>query len=99
MQSLYIGNLNPATTPEELRTLFQTYGQVGYVNIIKDRDSEQSRGFAFIEMTNDADAERAIKAKWQHLARTHSHRELCPAQARTQWRLPPPRPATLNLSP
>ena len=62
MQSLYIGNLNPATTPEELRTLFQTYGQVGYVNIIKDRDSGQSRGFAFIEMTNDAEAERAIKA-------------------------------------
>jgi len=61
MQSLYVGNLNLATTSEELRALFQTHGQVGYVNIIKDRDSGQSRGFAFIEMTNDADAEEPLR--------------------------------------
>jgi RNA recognition motif-containing protein len=62
VESLFVGNLDSETTQEELRQLFETYGEVVQVHIIRDRDSGLPRGFAFVEMTNRAEAERAIQA-------------------------------------
>lgn len=60
MKNVYVGNLNLNTTEEQLRTSFETYGQVEKVNIIRDQDSGLARGFAFVEMVNDAEGEKAI---------------------------------------
>jgi RNA recognition motif-containing protein len=57
---LYVGNLAKSTTSEELNTLFAQAGTVTAVDVIKDRDSGQSKGFAFITMTSQADADKAI---------------------------------------
>jgi RNA recognition motif-containing protein len=57
---LYVGNLSYSTTEDELRTLFAQAGTIGSVAVIKDRDTGQSKGFAFIEMGNQAEAEKAI---------------------------------------
>jgi hypothetical protein len=60
---LYVGNLSYNTTEESLRTAFGADGrQVVRVSIMHDRDTGQSRGFAFVEMATPADAEAAIKA-------------------------------------
>ena len=58
---LYVGNLSFSTTEDDLRTLFAQAGTVSSVALIKDRDSGQSKGFAFIEMSTQAEAESAIK--------------------------------------
>ena len=60
MTNLFVGNLSFQTTQEELQEVFAHYGNVERVNIVKDRDSGQSRGFAFVEMTEKADAEAAM---------------------------------------
>lgn len=60
MKKIFVGNLSYSTTEAGLRSLFEAYGAVESVNIITDRDSGQSRGFAFVEMTNDAEAANAI---------------------------------------
>ena len=57
---LYVGNMAKSTTSEELNTLFTQAGAVTAVDVIKDRDSGQSKGFAFITMTAQADADKAI---------------------------------------
>jgi RNA recognition motif-containing protein len=57
---LYVGNLSYGTTEEDLRTLFAQAGPVTAVELIKDRDTGNSKGFAFVEMSNQADAEKAI---------------------------------------
>jgi RNA recognition motif-containing protein len=57
---LYVGNLSYSTTEEDLRTLFMQAGTVASVALIKDRDSGQSKGFAFVEMGNQAEAQKAI---------------------------------------
>ena len=57
---LYVGNLSYSTTEDELRTLFAEAGTVSSVALIKDRDTGQSKGFAFIEMSNQVEAEKAI---------------------------------------
>ena len=62
MKNLFVGNLGSDVTLEELRRLFEAYGQVVHVHIVLDRDTGQPRGFAFVEMTNNAEAEKAIKA-------------------------------------
>ena len=58
---IYVGGLPFKTTEEEMNTLFTTYGQVASAKLITDRDSGQSRGFGFVEMTNDAEATTAIE--------------------------------------
>lgn len=58
---LYVGGLAYSTTEDELQQLFATYGSVASVAIIVDRDSNQSKGFGFVEMEQDADAQSAIK--------------------------------------
>jgi cold-inducible RNA-binding protein len=62
MKNIYVGNLPHSTTETELRTLFQTHGEVEKVNMVTDRDTGRSRGFAFVEMTNADEAEKAIAA-------------------------------------
>ncbi|MBI1897375.1 MAG: RNA-binding protein [Acidobacteria bacterium] len=60
MTNIFVGNLSFQTTQEELHAAFSGYGTVERVNIVTDRDSGQSRGFAFIEMTDRGAAETAI---------------------------------------
>src|SRR5215813_2840833 len=62
MKNIFVGNLSFGTTEQDIRSLFETHGSVNRVNIITDRDSGQPRGFAFVEMTNGAEAARAISA-------------------------------------
>ena len=57
---LYVGNLSKATTQEELNTLFKQAGDVALVNIIKDRTSGESKGFGFVTMSAQSEADRAI---------------------------------------
>jgi len=57
---LYVGNLSYDATEEELKTLFSQAGVVQSVAIIKDRETGRSKGFAFIEMSNQAEAQAAI---------------------------------------
>lgn len=57
---LYVGNLSYTTTEDDLRTLFFQAGTVSSVALIKDRDSGQSKGFAFVEMSTQAEAQKAI---------------------------------------
>ncbi len=60
MKSIFVGNLAFSTTEDELRELYQNYGSVARVSIMMDRETGRSRGFAFIEMNNDEEAESAI---------------------------------------
>jgi cold-inducible RNA-binding protein len=62
VKNLFVGNLDCEVTHEELRRLFEAYGEVVQVHIIVDRDTGMPRGFAFVEMTNDVEAEKAIAA-------------------------------------
>ncbi len=57
---LYVGNLSYGTSEDELRTLFAQAGNVASVAVIKDRDTGMSKGFAFVEMTTQAEAQKAI---------------------------------------
>ncbi len=59
--NIYVGNLSYQVTAEELTDLFAEYGEVSTVNVIKDKFTDQSKGFAFVEMVKQADAEEAIK--------------------------------------
>ena len=60
MTNIFVGNLDLHATEELLRSLFASYGQVETVTIVKDRDTGEARGFAFVEMTQAADAKAAI---------------------------------------
>lgn len=57
---LYVGNLSYSTTEDDLRSLFAQAGTVSSVALIKDRDTGQSKGFAFVEMSTQVEAEKAI---------------------------------------
>ena len=58
---LYVGNLSFQTSTGDLEQLFVGLGAVESVNVITDRDTGRSRGFAFVEMASQAEAEEAIK--------------------------------------
>ena len=62
MKNIFVGNLDFNTSEEELRTIFEAYGQVDRVSIMTDRDTGRSRGFGFVEMANAEDGEKAIAA-------------------------------------
>jgi cold-inducible RNA-binding protein len=62
MKNLYVGNLPHSTTEAELRNVFEPHGPVEKVSLVTDRDTGRSRGFAFVEMTNATDADKAIAA-------------------------------------
>jgi RNA recognition motif-containing protein len=57
---LYVGNLSYSTTEDDLRALFAQAGTVASVAIIKDRDTGQSKGFGFVEMGTQAEAQKAV---------------------------------------
>jgi cold-inducible RNA-binding protein len=62
MKNLFVGNMSFQTTEDQLRSEFEPYGAIDRVNVVTDRDSGLPRGFAFVEMTNDDEAARAIEA-------------------------------------
>ena len=62
MKNIYVGNLSYDATEDQIRSLFEAFGAVDRVSIITDRDSGQPRGFAFVEMTDDDAATKAMEA-------------------------------------
>src|SRR5258708_22134858 len=60
MKNLFVGNMSFQTTESELRSMFEPFGQVTRVHIAMDRETGRARGFAFVEMPNDAEAAKAI---------------------------------------
>jgi RNA recognition motif-containing protein len=62
VKNIFVGNLDFAATESSIRGLFEPYGNIERVNLITDRDTGRSRGFAFVEMTDPAEADRAIAA-------------------------------------
>src|SRR5689334_16398018 len=60
MKNIFVGNLDFAATDSSVRSMFERYGVVDRVNLVTDRDTGRSRGFAFVEMGNTDEAERAI---------------------------------------
>jgi len=59
---LYVGNLSYGTADNDLQTLFETHGAVRSAQVIMDRDTGRSKGFGFVEMDNDQEAQAAIGA-------------------------------------
>lgn len=60
-RKLYVGNLPYSATEEELREMFSKAGAVDTVNVVRDNATGRARGFAFVEMASDADAQKAIE--------------------------------------
>jgi cold-inducible RNA-binding protein len=60
MKNIFVGNLNFSATESSIRSLFEPYGNVERVSVVTDRDTGRSRGFAFVEMTDSTEADRAI---------------------------------------
>jgi RNA recognition motif-containing protein len=59
--NIYVGNLSYSTTEDELRALFAEFGSVDSAKLIMDRDSGQSKGFGFIEMSDNSGGQQAIE--------------------------------------
>jgi RNA recognition motif-containing protein len=62
VKNLFVGNLSFGATEGAVRSLFEAYGTVDRVSIVTDRDTGQARGFGFVEMSNNEEADRAISA-------------------------------------
>ena len=62
MKNIYVGNLSFQTSEQDLEATFSTYGQVERAQLVKDRETGKSRGFGFVEMTDDSSADKAIEA-------------------------------------
>ena len=62
MKNIFVGNLDFNATEESVRSLFERYGAVNSARIMTDRDTGRSRGFAFVEMENESEADQAIQA-------------------------------------
>ncbi|MCZ2074629.1 MAG: RNA-binding protein [Bryobacteraceae bacterium] len=60
MKNIFVGNLDYGATEESIRGLFEQFGTVDRVSLVRDRDTGQPRGFAFVEMADSGQAERAI---------------------------------------
>jgi cold-inducible RNA-binding protein len=60
MKNLFVGNMSFQTTEADLRALFEPFGQLTRVHLAMDRETGRARGFAFVEMPNDAEAAKAI---------------------------------------
>jgi RNA recognition motif-containing protein len=61
-KNIYVGNLAWDATPDDLLALFQEHGAVAEAQVITDRETGRSRGFGFVRMSNDAEAQKAIDA-------------------------------------
>lgn len=62
MKNIFVGNLDYNSSEEGIRSLFERYGTVNSARIMTDRDTGRSRGFAFVEMENETEADQAISA-------------------------------------
>jgi cold-inducible RNA-binding protein len=62
VKNIFVGNLSFSSTEESVRNLFERYGAVNSARIMTDRDTGRSRGFAFVEMENEQEADQAIQA-------------------------------------
>lgn len=62
MKKIYVGNFSFNMTEEELRSMFEPYGNVESATLVTDRDTGRSRGFGFVAMSNDQEAENAMAA-------------------------------------
>jgi cold-inducible RNA-binding protein len=62
LKNIFVGNLSFNTSEDELRQMFEPFGQVDRVSIMTDRDTGRSRGFGFVEMASNDDGEKAITA-------------------------------------
>src|ERR1700733_12758999 len=60
MKNVFVGNFSFGATESAVRSMFEAYGTVDRVNLITDRDTGQARGFGFVEVSNNAEADRAI---------------------------------------
>ena len=60
MKNLFVGNLSFGATEDALRSMFEAYGTVDRVNVVTDRETGRARGFGFVEMSVDAEADRAV---------------------------------------
>jgi RNA recognition motif-containing protein len=60
VKNIFVGNLSFNTSEDELRQIFEAFGQVDRVSILTDRETGRSRGFAFVEMTNTEEGDKAI---------------------------------------
>jgi cold-inducible RNA-binding protein len=60
MKNIFVGNLSFGATEDTVRSMFEAYGTVDRVSIVTDRDTGQARGFGFVEMSVNAEADRAI---------------------------------------
>lgn len=60
MKNIFVGNLSFGATEDAVRSLFEAYGTVDRVNVVTDRDTGRARGFGFVEMSVNAEADRAI---------------------------------------
>ncbi len=60
--NIYVGNLAYSVTQDDLRDAFAAYGQISSVNLITDKFTGDSKGFGFVEMSNNSEADAAIKA-------------------------------------
>lgn len=80
MKNIFVGSLSFKATEDDLRQLFSAYGAVDRVSLLTDRETGRSRGFGFVEMPNDNEAEAAIAALngTTHLGRTINVNEARP---------------------
>ena len=62
MKNIFVGNLSFGATEDAVRSMFEAHGTVNRVSIVTDRDSGQARGFGFVEMSDNAQGDRAIAA-------------------------------------
>jgi RNA recognition motif-containing protein len=62
MNNIFVGNLSPEATERDIRSIFEKHGTVERFRLMTDRETGQPRGFAFVEMTHDTAAEKAIAA-------------------------------------
>ena len=85
---LYVGNIPFSTTEQDLQDLFGTAGQVASVNVVRDMATGRARGFAFVEMATEADAQKAIEQLHdQRFRRPQPDRQRSPAASRAFRRL------------
>lgn len=62
MKKIFVGNFPFSMTEDELRSMFEPYGKVDSASVVTDRDTGRSRGFGFVEMPDNGEADRAIAA-------------------------------------
>src|SRR2546427_12910144 len=62
MKNLFVGNMSFQTTEGDLRALFEPFGQITRIHIVMESETGQPRGFAFVEIADDAEASKAIAA-------------------------------------